>query len=181
MSVPVDAKRINLACCKGCHDARRKRFGRYSWNELPLSCHPLPLQPPARAAAAAVAETGSSHQGDMPPAAARPPLDQQQMLERLLEPMLETYQQRSWAGRQQREARHTRPRARHPGTGTSMMTGGRGAFWGREVCWALASAGQARPGAGPEPDGGGPRRRIRRRRRKEEEAEEEEEENKHKG
>ena len=123
-----DAKRINRACCKGCHDARRKRFGRYYWNELPLSCHPLPLQPPARAAAAAVAETGSSHQGDMPPAAARPPLDQQQMLERLLEPMLETYQQRSWAGRQQREARHTRPRARHPGTGTGMMTGGRGAL-----------------------------------------------------
>ena len=61
-------------------------------------------------------------------------------------------------------------------SGVRLCRDGRGAFWGREVCWALASAGQARPGAGPEPDGGGPGRRIRRR-RKEEEAKEEEEEN----
>ena len=57
----------------------------YYWNELPLSCHPPLLEPPAGAAAAAVAETGSSHQGDMLPAAA-----QQQMLERSLDPVLQT-------------------------------------------------------------------------------------------
>ena len=62
----------------------------------------------------------------------------------------------------------------------SAEAGGAHGWRGCEVRWALASAGQARPGAGLEPDGGGPRRRIRRRRRKEEEAEEEEEENKHK-
>ena len=71
--------------------------------------------------------------------------------------------------KKQRQVRGTIPwTADTMASGVRLCRGGRGAFWGREVCWALASAGQARPGAGPEPDGGGPGRRIRRRRKEEE-------------